>query len=68
MLNDPNTITTDTTNYYAFGWISFITVFVFNISFIIIMIYDIIRGFRKSNRQFIIEARQNYFFKLIKAY
>lgn len=32
------------------------------------MIYDIVRGCRKSNRQSIVEARQTYYFKLITAY
>lgn len=44
--------------FYKLGWVGFGMVFFFNFGFIIIMIIDIVKGCKKTNREMMDEARR----------
>jgi hypothetical protein len=52
---DPNTQAAQLQTYiklfYDIGWVSFVLVFVFNIGFLAIFIFDLCLGCKKSNRE-----------------
>ena len=50
MRNDDATLQETITMFYRFGWVGFGMVFFFNITFIILFIFDIVRGCKMSNR------------------
>lgn len=37
--------------FYRFGWVGFGMVFFFNCGFIVLAIFDTVRGFRMTNKQ-----------------
>ena len=43
-------------------------VFVFNLSFLVLFIYDVYRGCKKSNRELMDEARRTYYYDKLKAF
>lgn len=50
MRNDPNTLMQDIDSFYKIGWAGFVFVFVFNGTFVVLFIIDVIVGCRQSNR------------------
>lgn len=54
--------------FYKVGWIGFVMVFIFNISFILLLVYDVVRGCGKTNRQLMDEARLIYYYDKLKAF
>jgi len=47
--------------FYDVGWTSFVLVFVFNLSFIVIFIHDLCLGCKISNRELMDEARRDFY-------
>ena len=48
--------------FHALGWTGFISVFYFNMTFVIIVIYDLCVGLKASNRSKMDYARKKYYF------
>lgn len=68
MLNDPNTIEKSITTFYQLGWVGFVTVFVFNLSFVALMFFDLYKGCKKTNKEIIDEARRLYYYDKLKSF
>ena len=68
ILNDPNTVNMYITVFYNLGWLGFVSVWVFNIGFIVLCIIDVCLGFRKTNRDMMDEARRVYYYDKINDY
>lgn len=68
MLNDPNTLEYSIQMFYRFGWVGFGMCFFFNIGFIVLMLFDLVRGCRMSNREMMDEARRVYYYNKLKQY
>jgi hypothetical protein len=47
--------------FQVIGWVSFILIFYFNLSFLIMVVYDLCSGFKKSNRTKMDHARKIYY-------
>lgn len=54
--------------FYGFGWAGFFLCFYFNLSYVVIGIYDFCVGLRTSNREKMDEARKKYYYLKIKEY
>ena len=68
MLNNENTLMNAIQLFYRFGWVGFGMVFFFNCSFIVLAIFDLVMGCKKSNRKLMDEARRIYYYDKLKAY
>jgi hypothetical protein len=68
MNNDPATLATAIGIFYKIGWVGFAFVFIFNIGHLIIFLYDIIVGCRKSNRDLMDESRKSFYMTKLAAY
>ena len=68
MLNNEETLMNAIQLFYRFGWVGFGMVFFFNCGFIVLYIYDLIRGCRMSNRKMMDEARRVYYYQKLKDY
>jgi hypothetical protein len=68
MTNNEATLEYSIQMFYRFGWVSFGMVFLFNIGFIILYIFDFVRGCRMTNQQMMDEARKVYYYDKLKAY
>jgi len=66
--NISNLIADQTKSYYVVGWIGFIAIFIFNISFFVMLIVDIVLCLRKSSRENMREIRKNYYYDKIVKY
>lgn len=51
MLNNPDTLMNAIQSFYRFGWVGFGMVFLFNCGFLVLNIFDIVRGCRMTNKQ-----------------
>jgi hypothetical protein len=56
------TIVSATNAFYLTGWISFICIFVFNLAFIAIFIYDICCFFSRSNTEAMRTIRRDFYY------
>ena len=65
---DTNTLDFYVRMYYDIGWVGFASVFAFNIGFIILMIIDLVRSFKYTNRELMEESRRIYYYSKISAY
>ena len=54
------------TIFYGLGWAGFILVFYFNITHVVIGLYDLCVGLRTSNRLKMDNARKKYYYSKIK--
>lgn len=68
MQNNESTLESTITLFYRFGWVGFGMVFFFNFGFIILMIFDLVRGCRMTNREMMDEARRIYYYNKLKTY
>ena len=51
MKNDSQTLEYSIQMFYRMGWVGFVMCFLFNIGFIVLYIFDFVRGCRMSNRE-----------------
>jgi hypothetical protein len=68
VLNDPSTLDYYVRLYYNFGWVGFVTVFAFNIGFLVLLFVDLARSFKYTNRELMEEARRLYYYDKIAVY
>lgn len=68
MQNNEETLMYSIQLFYRFGWVGFGMVFFFNCGFIVLYIYDMVQGCRKSNRKMMDEARRVYYYQKLKTY
>ena len=54
--------------FYAAGWAGFAFCFYFNISHVVISIYDLCVSLKVSNREKMDNARKKYYYNKIKEY
>ena len=54
--------------FHGLGWTGFISVFYFNLFYVVIVIYDLCMGLKISNRQKMDYARKKYYFQKIEEY
>ncbi len=47
--------------FYKAGWAGFVAVFIFNVSYLAIFIFDCVMGCRKSNVEMMDETRRFYY-------
>lgn len=50
MKNNEDTLSWTITLYYRLGWVGFAMVFFFNIGFLVLLLIDVYRGCKMSNR------------------
>jgi hypothetical protein len=65
---DAETMGSIITIFYGFGWAGFVFCFYFNLSHVVIGIYDLCVGLKISNRQKMDAARKKYYYGKIKDY
>jgi len=68
MKSDIQSIGNSVLFFYGIGWAGFILCFYFNISHVLISIYDLCVSLKISNREKIDKIRKKYYFKKIKDY
>lgn len=68
MQNNDATLMYSIQMFYRFGWVGFGMVFLFNIGFIVLYIYDTVQGCRMTNKQMMDEARKIYYYNKLKEY
>jgi hypothetical protein len=68
ILNDPNTLDFYVRLYYNIGWAGFGLVFAFNIGFVILLLIDLGRSFKYTNRELMEESRRIYYYDKITSY
>jgi len=39
--------------YYNLGWLGFVMIWLFNLGFVVLAIFDAVQGFRKTSREMI---------------
>lgn len=66
--NNMATVSAATNAYYKVGWVSFICIFVFNLSFLCIFVHDICCFFRQSNSEAMRSIRKDFYYQKILRY
>jgi hypothetical protein len=54
--------------FYGLGWLGFGLCLFFNLTHVVIGVYDLCVGFRVTNRQKMDDARKRYYYAKIKDY
>lgn len=62
MRNDQATLSSTVEVFYKIGWIGFGFVFIFNTSFILLALIDLIRGCSLSNMQLMQKIRYDFYY------
>jgi hypothetical protein len=68
MNGDINEMGSTITKFYGMGWAGFFLCFYFNITYIVIGVYDFCAGLRLSNREKMDAARRKYYHDKISEY
>ncbi len=63
--NNMNTIASATNDFYLVGWIGFVCIFIFNISFFVIFIYDMCCFFKRSNSEEMRLIRRDFYYEKV---
>ncbi len=54
--------------YYKLGWVGFAMIWLFNLGFVVLILIDMVRGFRKTNREIMDKVRRDYYYGKIIDY
>ena len=68
MKSDSESLGNSVQMFYGIGWAGFIFCFYFNISHVLISIYDLCVSLKVSNREKMDDARKKYYYAKIKDY
>lgn len=68
MSSDASTLGDTINVFYNIGWAGFGLCFYFNVSFVVIGIYDLCVGLQTSNREKMDDNRKKYYYNKIKEF